>query len=485
MTKRIVYILLLWAALLVSLNSRAAAVADTLSLSAAEELMRQGRQHFEQRHATKALACFQTVAEHSAGDGRMRVRALNNMGCVYNYLCQDYIKAYDCLKRAYSLCDSLHDDTFLPVIMVNMGDLMNDYSATASSKPLATQARELFDQCIQRGVETRNWELMTTAFFNLANQNYGLPLDNYRVIFNEEIPDTTPDLRYVRLLYRGMEYIQQGKYSEARALFEQQLPVVTARWEPARDSIATYMNIAYTYKMEGDHARQTAWLETALRLATERGGNDQALAVNHLLVEARADILDERQHLQQIVILVIAIALLVVLGLAFLLWRKNRELNMRNRSLFEKNRLLLEAERQEQQLRKDLEENKYSKSNLSSERKDTLIFKIQEVLNTPTVICQQDFTLGKLAKMVNSNTTYVSQAINEYYGTSFSNVLAGMRIKEACRCMTNESDRYRHVTIEAIAASVGFKSRTAFINGFKREVGLTPSEYLRMALSKE
>ena len=51
--------------------------------------------------------------------------------------------------------------------------------------------------------------------------------------------------------------------------------------------------------------------------------------------------------------------------------------------------------------------------------------------------------------------------------------------------MNDENSEYGNMTIEGIATSVGFKSRTAFINAFKREVGLTPSEYLRMALSKE
>ena len=41
------------------------------------------------------------------------------------------------------------------------------------------------------------------------------------------------------------------------------------------------------------------------------------------------------------------------------------------------------------------------------------------------------------------------------------------------------------MTIEAIAIGVGFKSRTSFINAFKREVGLTPSEYMRMAQLSE
>ena len=40
-------------------------------------------------------------------------------------------------------------------------------------------------------------------------------------------------------------------------------------------------------------------------------------------------------------------------------------------------------------------------------------------------------------------------------------------------------------TIEAIASGTGFKSRTTFVNAFKRETGLKPSEYLRMAAAKE
>ena len=42
-----------------------------------------------------------------------------------------------------------------------------------------------------------------------------------------------------------------------------------------------------------------------------------------------------------------------------------------------------------------------------------------------------------------------------------------------------------NLTIEAIASGTGFKSRTTFVNAFKRETGLKPSEYLRMAAAKE
>ena len=189
--------------------------------------------------------------------------------------------------------------------------------------------------------------------------------------------------------------------------------------------------------------------------------------------------------MQQIVIIVIGLALVAVIVFAFLLWQKIKQLRNRNRSLYRKNRQLLEMEREEQALRKEVVESKYSRSNLSDEQKETLIFRIQEILSNSDSICQPDFTLAKLAKQADTNTTYASQVINERYGQAFSNVISSFRIKEACRRMNNESPQYGNMTIEGIATSVGFKSRTAFINAFKREVGLTPSEYLRMASSKE
>ena len=92
--------------------------------------------------------------------------------------------------------------------------------------------------------------------------------------------------------------------------------------------------------------------------------------------------------------------------------------------------------------------------------------------------------MSHLAKLADSNTTYVSQVINERYGMTFSNVLSKFRIREACRRISDEREQYANITIEGIATGVGFKSRTAFINAFKREVGITPSEYIRMAANE-
>ena len=137
-------------------------------------------------------------------------------------------------------------------------------------------------------------------------------------------------------------------------------------------------------------------------------------------------------------------------------------------------------------MRKDYEEklSKYSHSNLTDEQRQTLSYRIRDILEAPDIICQQDFTLAKLAKLTDSNTTYVSQVINENYKAAFSIVLGNFRIKEACRRIS-DTEHYGNLTIDAIATSVGFKSRTSFFNAFKRETGLTPSEYQRLAAAEQ
>jgi AraC-like DNA-binding protein len=182
--------------------------------------------------------------------------------------------------------------------------------------------------------------------------------------------------------------------------------------------------------------------------------------------------------LQQIFLLAAIIVIAVIVIAALLLWQKNRQLRERNRSLYEKNVQVMRIEAVEQEQRKT-----YSKSSLNDEQRETLVGRIQEVLANPDIICQQDFTLNKLAKMINSNTTYVSQVINETYGMAFSNLLGSRRVHIACQWMEDPA-RVGSITIEAIASASGFKSRTAFINAFKRETGLTPSEYIRLAASK-
>ena len=90
-----------------------------------------------------------------------------------------------------------------------------------------------------------------------------------------------------------------------------------------------------------------------------------------------------------------------------------------------------------------------------------------------------DFSLDKLSNLVNSNSKYVSQVINETYHKNFNSFVNEYRIREARRRLT-DIEQYGNYTIQTISESVGYKSSTTFINVFRKITGITPSMYQRM-----
>ncbi len=121
-----------------------------------------------------------------------------------------------------------------------------------------------------------------------------------------------------------------------------------------------------------------------------------------------------------------------------------------------------------------------AKPGLSPVQKKTLLEAIKAVMEREEVYCDTDFNLGKLASLVNSNSKYVSQVINEHYRKNFNAYLNVYRIRTA-RARLADRKNYGNYTIKAIAESVGYKSNTTFVNAFKELTGMPPSVFLKMA----
>lgn len=113
-------------------------------------------------------------------------------------------------------------------------------------------------------------------------------------------------------------------------------------------------------------------------------------------------------------------------------------------------------------------------------RQAELMKAIDEVLADPAVYCNPEFNIAELAKLVDSNTKYVSQAINECTGMNFRTFINSLRIKIARVRLTN-SVEYSNHTIQAVSESVGFKSTSNFVIAFKKVMGVTPSAYQKLA----
>jgi len=124
---------------------------------------------------------------------------------------------------------------------------------------------------------------------------------------------------------------------------------------------------------------------------------------------------------------------------------------------------------------------KYSKSSLTEADKVAILDEIVSELKTRHYYSDNLASLSDLARKIGRSAHHVSQVINEKLDLSFFELLASYRIEEAKRLLTDEKNK--NLTIEEISEQVGYNSKTAFNNAFKKLTGKTPSEFRRSVIS--
>ena len=90
-------------------------------------------------------------------------------------------------------------------------------------------------------------------------------------------------------------------------------------------------------------------------------------------------------------------------------------------------------------------------------------------------------TIEEIARVLNSNRTYVSKLVNLYYGMSFRDYLNAKRLEYAKLLMSDEPD----ASLDYIAAKSGFQSSTQFIRKFRETEGLTPTVWKQTLMQKK
>ncbi|MDE7147413.1 MAG: helix-turn-helix domain-containing protein, partial [Duncaniella sp.] len=78
------------------------------------------------------------------------------------------------------------------------------------------------------------------------------------------------------------------------------------------------------------------------------------------------------------------------------------------------------------------------------------------------------------AEMLGTNRTYLSKAINESTGKTFTQIVNDYRIREA---IAQISDLETDKPLKLICSDVGFSSLSTFYSSFQSITGMTPARY--------
>lgn len=118
---------------------------------------------------------------------------------------------------------------------------------------------------------------------------------------------------------------------------------------------------------------------------------------------------------------------------------------------------------------------KYGRSALTPERADTFLKRLLDVMESEKPYTDGELTLPKLAARLSVSTHHLSQVINERLGQSFSDFVNSYRVGEAKRMLSDPAAG--HYSVLAIGEEVGFNSKSSFNTAFKKQTGMTPSEF--------
>lgn len=100
---------------------------------------------------------------------------------------------------------------------------------------------------------------------------------------------------------------------------------------------------------------------------------------------------------------------------------------------------------------------------------------LNRIIDEEKIFLQNNLNIEKVARMLNTNRTYISRLINQEYQCSFSDFINQKRIVYAQEL----AHSYPELTQEQIAEKAGFTLASSFSRTFKQQVGQTFREWSR------
>ncbi len=488
------------------------------------------------------LLCFTLIAnrynENLQGEElKSAIEAYCDIGSIYVFFFHNYTEAYNNLLRAQELAEKHHHDTILPMVFMTLGTMYWTRDCLNHREQCFEESLDYHKEAFWKAISTNQLNVLPVILINLDYQaciRNRMPLiakerEKYQQL---NLPDTLHLYHTAQTMNQGVELMQQGHPELALEMFKQaaqreitddsgvnkltmrlmyysyiyqaqkmmgspealntlmQLKELTPK-DNLEDLAYAYRQLAEYYQEQGNQAMakeyDLLWYQTADSIThASHINNINTVRFLHEIDKMNEDVKEltyKEQTKQRILWIVGAFALIAVL-LLVLLYISRRRIQEGYQRLYRQNVELLaadEARRQAEAAKQEAvnEVPKYSHNQMDEDVMDELWLQIKRVMETSEDIYHDPFGVDQLAELLGAKKNYVSQTINTKTGEPFPTLLTEYRIREACRRM-NDQEHYGNYSVEGIAQSVGYGSRSHFAKLFKAATGVPPSAYMKM-----
>jgi AraC-like DNA-binding protein len=125
----------------------------------------------------------------------------------------------------------------------------------------------------------------------------------------------------------------------------------------------------------------------------------------------------------------------------------------------------------------DAEIHKYEKSPLTLQTKTEILSRLEKLMTQEKLFLNSSLNLGEVAQKLSVVPRYLSQVINELKEQNFYDYVNGYRIDEAKKTLSDPA--HNSEKILSVLYDCGFNSKSVFNTVFKKNTGITPSEFRR------
>ena len=479
------------------------AVSDVTQSGEPRALLELGNQTFNEGRYAESLDLYTKGLElaDQAGDITNYTAALGSIGNLY-CLIKNYDRGAYYYFKGYMAAIEQKDERLQSMFLINM---VMSYSYAGKDKECL--------ECCEKLQKLPTWDSELNLYYRsviegcaaTAKSDYGKAIEYNREALSIALTQNL-GLSYEMAQHEalGLTYEKMGRLDSALVHFDYIMQNTQGN-EYTELITSIYKDLADVYLQLGDTTLSRQYNErNALLRDSLFYGPEMDAAMNRLFAyEKRANdnqvmSLHKTIDMQKVMLFIFLGLLLVLAVLTYIIFGKNRSLNTAYQVLVEKNKEQLLQEKHNRQLHEaasnekeedlvdkeeknlaDKEGEEEVKLVMNREQADKLLQDIESVMLETRYISSPDFNLATLAKLVESNTKYVSWVINDTYNKNFKTYLNEYRVREASRRLSDPE--YNNYTISAIAEMVGFNSPTTFIQAFKKVVGMTPSVYQRLA----
>lgn len=328
------------------------------------------------------------------------------------------------------------------------------------------------------------------ASIYLSLQNYPTSIDYLEKAIKEGDNAQASTLPEVYLCYAKVRTAQH-LYAESNRLIEKGLNI--SQEKSITSSMAGFYELAaYNHEAMGDYKSALSIFKNYKQACDTIYNIEKERSVNELRVQYDVDKKEQEANYQKLLLdreikkttilyLSLGFVLLLLVILYYFYYKQNRlykKIVLQNR----------DAVSREENLRKKLKEvttgssQPQTKSPITlNDEKATLLYEqICELMEEKRLYADSNLTRERLAEILNTNRTYLSQVINEKAGLGYSQFINDYRIKEAVRILSDKT--CNNYPLKALCIDLGFNSMTTFYKLFQATVGMTPSTYRKTML---